>query len=121
MPTGQTGIAIAGWGIAVDEVVSDFVAGACERLVLEGASGPGRARCSGSRARARSATPPTRGSRWACCTGRRRTCMVLVHEPGRTLTWTMPGGPPVAPLPQLIDDYQRMAGYVRPAPVVASR
>ena len=35
--TGQTGIMIEGWGIAVDAVVSDFVAGAAERLVLEGA------------------------------------------------------------------------------------
>jgi D-glutamate N-acetyltransferase len=36
VPTGQTGIAIAGWGIAVDAVVSDFIAGASERLVVEG-------------------------------------------------------------------------------------
>jgi uncharacterized NAD-dependent epimerase/dehydratase family protein len=36
VPTGQTGIAIAGWGIAVDAVVSDFIAGATEQLVLEG-------------------------------------------------------------------------------------
>jgi uncharacterized NAD-dependent epimerase/dehydratase family protein len=36
VPTGQTGIAIAGWGIAVDAVVSDFIAGAAEQLVLEG-------------------------------------------------------------------------------------
>jgi uncharacterized NAD-dependent epimerase/dehydratase family protein len=36
VPTGQTGIAIAGWGIAVDAVVSDFLAGAAERLVVEG-------------------------------------------------------------------------------------
>jgi len=36
IPTGQTGIAIAGWGISVDAVVSDFVAGAAEQLVLEG-------------------------------------------------------------------------------------
>ncbi len=36
VPTGQTGIAIAGWGIAVDEVISDYVAGAAERLVVEG-------------------------------------------------------------------------------------
>jgi uncharacterized NAD-dependent epimerase/dehydratase family protein len=37
VPTGQTGIMIAGWGIAVDAVVADFLAGAAERLVLEGA------------------------------------------------------------------------------------
>jgi uncharacterized NAD-dependent epimerase/dehydratase family protein len=36
IPTGQTGIAIAGWGISVDAVVADFIAGAAERLVLEG-------------------------------------------------------------------------------------
>jgi D-glutamate N-acetyltransferase len=36
IPTGQTGIAIAGWGISVDAVVSDFLAGAAERLVVEG-------------------------------------------------------------------------------------
>jgi uncharacterized NAD-dependent epimerase/dehydratase family protein len=35
VPTGQTGIIIAGWGIAIDRVVSDFTAGAVERLVLE--------------------------------------------------------------------------------------
>ena len=36
IPTGQTGIAIAGWGIAVDAVVADFIAGAAEQLVVEG-------------------------------------------------------------------------------------
>jgi uncharacterized NAD-dependent epimerase/dehydratase family protein len=36
VPTGQTGIAIAGWGIAVDHVLSDYVSGAAERLVNEG-------------------------------------------------------------------------------------
>jgi uncharacterized NAD-dependent epimerase/dehydratase family protein len=37
VPTGQTGIAIAGWGIAIDAVVADFLAGAAEWLVVEGA------------------------------------------------------------------------------------
>lgn len=35
--TGQTGIVISGWGICVDAVVSDFIAGASEQLVLEAA------------------------------------------------------------------------------------
>ena len=44
VPTGQTGIAIAGWGISVDAVVADFIAGASEQLVLEGIA-RGGARC----------------------------------------------------------------------------
>ena len=35
VPTGQTGILIGGWGIAVDRVISDFLAGAAEKLVLD--------------------------------------------------------------------------------------
>jgi uncharacterized NAD-dependent epimerase/dehydratase family protein len=37
--TGQTGILIEGWGISVDAVVADFIAGAAERLVLQAAEG----------------------------------------------------------------------------------
>ena len=47
VPTGQTGIAIAGWGIAVDAVVADFLA----------------ARRSGSSSRDTSAAAPT--SSWS--------------------------------------------------------
>ncbi|MDA0837479.1 MAG: DUF1611 domain-containing protein [Planctomycetota bacterium] len=35
VPTGQTGVMIEGRGIAIDRVISDFAAGAAERLVLE--------------------------------------------------------------------------------------
>ncbi|AEN05671.1 DUF1611 domain-containing protein [Halolamina sp.] len=35
IPTGQTGIMIAGWGNPVDRVVSDFTAGAVEEMLLE--------------------------------------------------------------------------------------
>ena len=53
--TGQTGIAITGWGIAVDHVISDYIAGAAARLVERGRGaggaavrrGPGRARAPG--------------------------------------------------------------------------
>ena len=57
VPTGQTGIMIAGWGIAVDAVVSDFLAGAGERLVVEGADG---VTSSSSRARDRSSIRSSR-------------------------------------------------------------
>jgi uncharacterized NAD-dependent epimerase/dehydratase family protein len=42
VPTGQTGIAIAGWGISVAAVVSDVGAGATERLVVAGAARGGQ-------------------------------------------------------------------------------
>ncbi|MFB6155013.1 MAG: DUF1611 domain-containing protein [Haloferacaceae archaeon] len=35
IPTGQTGIMIAGWGNPIDRVVSDFTAGAVEEMILE--------------------------------------------------------------------------------------
>jgi uncharacterized NAD-dependent epimerase/dehydratase family protein len=38
VPTGQTGIMIEGWGIAVDAVVADFIAGAAEWLTVEGSA-----------------------------------------------------------------------------------
>lgn len=34
VPTGQTGVMIAGWGMAIDAVISDFVSGAVEQMVL---------------------------------------------------------------------------------------
>ncbi|HET9029508.1 MAG TPA: DUF1611 domain-containing protein [Candidatus Aquilonibacter sp.] len=37
VPTGQTGIMIAGWGIAIDRVIADFAPGAAEQLVLQAA------------------------------------------------------------------------------------
>jgi uncharacterized NAD-dependent epimerase/dehydratase family protein len=36
VPTGQTGIMIEGWGVAVDRVISDFVQGTCEWMGEEG-------------------------------------------------------------------------------------
>ena len=38
VPTGQTGIMIAGWGISIDRVIADFAPGATEQLVLEAAN-----------------------------------------------------------------------------------
>ena len=39
VPTGQTGVLLTGRGLSIDRVVSDFLAGAAERLVVENAEG----------------------------------------------------------------------------------
>jgi uncharacterized NAD-dependent epimerase/dehydratase family protein len=118
VPTGQTGIAIAGWGIAVDEVVSDFVAGATERLVLEGAERAGPGALLWIEGQGSISHPAYSGVTLGLLHGSAANALILVHEPGRTHL-DMPDGPPIPPLSQLIDDYQRMARYVRPAKVVA--
>ena len=56
VPTGQTGMMIDGWGVAVDRVISDFLNGTVEWLVEEGEH---RATGCSSRARGRSTTRPT--------------------------------------------------------------
>ena len=35
IPTGQTGIMIDGWGMPVDRVISDFIAGSVEEMIVE--------------------------------------------------------------------------------------
>ena len=56
VPTGQTGMMIEGWGVAVDRVISDFLNGTVEWLCEQG---EGRGTGSSSRARAPSTTRPT--------------------------------------------------------------
>ena len=118
VPTGQTGIAIAGWGIAVDEVVSDFVAGASERLVLEGRERAGPGAVLWIEGQGSISHPAYSGVTLGLLHGSAPHTMILVHEPGRTHL-DMPDGPPIPPLTKLIEDYERMAAYVRPARVVA--
>src|SRR6478735_10764573 len=117
VPTGQTGIAIAGWGIAVDEVVSDYVAGATERLVVEGAERGGPGALLWIEGQGSINHPLYSGVTLGLLHGAAPHVMLLVHEPGRTHL-DMPDGPPVPPLPQLIEDYVRIASYVRQSRIV---
>jgi D-glutamate N-acetyltransferase len=118
VPTGQTGIAIAGWGIAVDEVVSDYVAGASEQLLLEGRRRAGPGALLWIEGQGSISHPSYSGVTLGLLHGSAPHALILVHEPGRTHL-DMPDGPPIPPLPQLIEDYERMARYVRAARVVA--
>jgi D-glutamate N-acetyltransferase len=116
VPTGQTGIAIAGWGIAVDAVVSDFLAGAAERLVVDGANRGDLLWVEGQGAILH---PIYSGVTVGLIHGSAPHLYVLCHELGRTITEGDPTGSPLPSLSELIDLHERMSLKKRPAKVVA--
>jgi uncharacterized NAD-dependent epimerase/dehydratase family protein len=114
VPTGQTGIAIAGWGIAVDAVVSDFLAGAAERLVVEGAERGGEllfVEGQGSLVH-----PLYSGVTLGLLHGAAPHALVLCHRAGTTQIEGCPGHP-IPPLPELVELHERVALPRRPAKV----
>jgi uncharacterized NAD-dependent epimerase/dehydratase family protein len=115
VPTGQTGIAIAGWGIAVDAVVSDFLAGATERLVVEGAERGGKllfVEGQGSLVH-----PMYSGVTLGLIHGAAPHAFVLCHMAGSTEIEGCPGHP-IPPLADLVELHERIALPSRPAKVV---
>jgi uncharacterized NAD-dependent epimerase/dehydratase family protein len=115
VPTGQTGIMIAGWGIAVDAVVSDFLAGAGERLVVEGAA---RGDLLFVEGQGSIVHPQFSGVTLGLYHGTAPHALVLVHRAGDSEIEGVPGHP-IPPLAVLVDLYERLALPVRPARVVA--
>ena len=118
VPTGQTGMVIAGWGIAVDAVVADFIAGAAERLVVEGHARGGEllwVEGQGSLLH-----PVYSGVALGLYHGSAPHVLVLCHECGRTEVEGAGGGPhPIPPLPELVELHERLALPARPARVAA--
>jgi uncharacterized NAD-dependent epimerase/dehydratase family protein len=118
VPTGQTGMVIAGWGIAVDAVVSDFLAGAAERLVVEGGDRGGELLwVEGQGALLH---PVYSGVTLGLYHGSVPHLLVLCHESGRTQIEGAGGGPhPIPPLRDLVELHERFALPARPARVAA--
>jgi uncharacterized NAD-dependent epimerase/dehydratase family protein len=115
VPTGQTGVAIAGWGIAVDHVISDYVAGAAERLVLEGAERGDLLFVEGQGALFH---PAYSGVTLGLLHGSAPDLLVLVYKPNATHNRNYPDLP-VPPLNELIAAYENVAAPVRPTRVAA--
>jgi len=115
VPTGQTGIAIAGWGIAVDAVVSDFLAGAAEWLVVEGARRGGKLLfVEGQGALVH---PLYSGVTLGLVHGSAPHVFVLCHAAGATEIEGSPGHP-IPPLTELIELHERISLPARKAKVV---
>ncbi|MFC6757249.1 MULTISPECIES: DUF1611 domain-containing protein [Haloarcula] len=114
VPTGQTGVVIEGWGIVVDRVVSDYAAGAVERLVetpvgmdlvvVEGQGALGH--------------PAYSGVTTSILHGSAPDAMVMCHDAGRERVH----GYESFELPQpgeYADLYERVAAPISDAPVAA--
>jgi uncharacterized NAD-dependent epimerase/dehydratase family protein len=116
--TGQTGIAIAGWGIAVDAVVADFIAGAAERLVVEGSARGGELLW--VEGQGAILHPVYSGVTLGLYHGSVPHFLVLCHEVGVTEIEGAGGGPHlIPPLRELVDLHERLALPARPAKVAA--
>jgi uncharacterized NAD-dependent epimerase/dehydratase family protein len=119
VPTGQTGMMIEGWGVAVDRVISDFVQGTCEFLVEEAEALGDWIFVEGQG----SLDHPA----YSCVTlgllhGTTPHAMVMVHKPGMAEHDFdhLPGRSfPIAPLPEFIRLHEQVAGLVAPSRVVA--
>ena len=107
VPTGQTGILIAGWGLAIDRTISDFTAGASEWLVeqvrdfdfafVEGQGALDHASFSGVTMAQVHGTVPD--------------YLVVCHQPGRSVHSSAPT--PIKPLGQVIEIAESVASWVR--------
>jgi uncharacterized NAD-dependent epimerase/dehydratase family protein len=119
VPTGQTGMMIEGWGVAVDRVISDFVQGTCEWLVEQGEARGDWVFVEGQG----SIDHPAYSSvTLGLIHGTTPHAMVLVHKPGLVEHDFdhLPGcGFPIKPLPGFIAAHEQIAGLVAPSRVVA--
>jgi uncharacterized NAD-dependent epimerase/dehydratase family protein len=119
VPTGQTGMMIDGWGVAVDRVISDFLNGTVEWLVEEGERLGDWVIVEGQGSLDH---PAYSAVTLGLIHGATPHAMVLVHRAGlaaHDFDHLPERSFPIAPLRPFIDLHERIAGLVAPARVVA--
>ena len=118
VPTGQTGMMIDGWGVAIDRVISDFVQGTVEWMVEEGESRGDWLIVEGQG----SLDHPAYSSvTLGLIHGATPQAMVLVHKPGlaeHDFDHLPEASFPIARLPDFIALHETVAGLVAPSMVV---
>ena len=119
VPTGQTGMMIEGWGVAVDRLVADFVQGTCEWLIEEAETLGDWILVEGQG----SLDHPAYSSvTLGLIHGTTPEAMVMVHKPGldeHEFTHLPDRSFPIHPLPGFIRLHEQVAGLVAPSRVVA--
>jgi len=112
--TGQTGIMIAGDGIAIDRVIGDFMAGATEQMVVEAAKDADYVLVEGQGSIVH---PGFSGVTLALLHGSCPHAMVLVHNPSRSKIKDTDVA--MSSYERLIHLYEDIASSMRPSKVVA--
>lgn len=112
--TGQTGIMVAGAGVAIDAVPADFAPGVVEELVLAA----GDADVCIIEGQGSLAHPGFSAVTLALLHGACPDAMILVHHVGRMRYKAPPHGP-IPPLRELRMAYEQAASLLHPARVVA--
>jgi uncharacterized NAD-dependent epimerase/dehydratase family protein len=119
VPTGQTGMMIDGWGVAVDRVISDFVQGTVEWLIEQAEARGDWLIVEGQG----SIDHPAYSSvTLGLIHGATPQAMVMVHKPGlaeHDFDHLPEASFPIASLPEFIRLHERIAGLVAPSAVVA--
>jgi len=119
VPTGQTGMMIDGWGVAVDRVISDFAQGTVEWMVEEGETRGDWVLVEGQG----SLDHPAYSSvTLGLIHGSTPHAMVMVHKPGlaaHDFDHRPDVSFPIAKLPGFIALHEQIAGLVAPSKVVA--
>ncbi|RLG73147.1 MAG: DUF1611 domain-containing protein [Methanobacteriota archaeon] len=114
VPTGQTGVLVAGWGVVVDRVPSDFIAGAVEEMILQASKEYKTIFVEGQGSIIH---PAYSGVTLGILHGAMPHAMILCHEAGRK---ALHGYEQVAipPLSELVDLYENVSRFVAPSRVV---
>lgn len=112
LATGQTGIMITGEGLPIDRIISDFVAGAAERLILENQDrevlhieGQGSLY-----------HPYYSGVTLGLLHGSAPDLLVMCYKPARKCL--IGTDRPMASLREAVELYERMAGIIHPCRVI---
>jgi uncharacterized NAD-dependent epimerase/dehydratase family protein len=111
--TGQTGIMLSGSGIAVDHVISDFISGAVEKLVLDRA----HYQLLSIEGQGTIVHPAYSGVTLSLLHGSAPQGLILCHQPTRK-TLRHFADFPILPLPYLIELYEKLAQPIHPCKVL---
>lgn len=109
--TGQTGIAIAGSGIAVDAVIADFIAGAAERMVCDAAEAADWVIVEGQGSLMH---PGFSGVTLGLLHGSAPHAMVLCHDSMRHTVKGDAFGLPLRPVEECVGIYEAAAAWRQP-------